>query len=115
MMTVALIAFASNGDRPGSVIHFWCPGCNDAHSVTVDAPESWTWNGDEAAPTFDPSVKVTGVQWPRGIGFYKETHDVEPGRPTICHSWVRDGRIEFLGDCTHVLVGQTVDLPPWPH
>jgi hypothetical protein len=31
--------------------------------------------------------------------------------PSICHSFVRDGRIEFLSDCTHRLAGQTVDLP----
>jgi len=31
-----------------------------------------------------------------------------------CHSFVRDGRIEFLSDCTHALKGQTVDLPDLP-
>jgi hypothetical protein len=30
-----------------------------------------------------------------------------------CHSFVTDGRIQFLGDCTHHPVGQTVPLPPW--
>jgi len=29
----------------------------------------------------------------------------------VCHSFVTDGRIQFLGDCTHNLAGQTVDLP----
>lgn len=23
-------------------------------------------------------------------------------------------RVKYLGDCTHALAGQTVDLPPWP-
>jgi hypothetical protein len=27
--------------------------------------------------------------------------------------FVTDGRIQFLGDCTHALAGQTVDLPDW--
>jgi hypothetical protein len=27
---------------------------------------------------------------------------------------VRAGQIEFLGDCTHALKGQTVALPDWP-
>lgn len=31
--------------------------------------------------------------------------------PAVCHSFVRDGQIEFLGDCTHSLAGQTVPLP----
>jgi hypothetical protein len=29
----------------------------------------------------------------------------------VCHSFVTDGRIQFLSDCTHELAGQTVDLP----
>lgn len=33
--------------------------------------------------------------------------------PYTCHSFVTDGRIQFLGDCTHSLAGQTVDLPDW--
>ena len=27
------------------------------------------------------------------------------------HSYVTDGRIQYLSDCTHPLAGQTVDLP----
>ncbi len=27
------------------------------------------------------------------------------------HSFVVDGHIQFLGDCTHELAGQTVDIP----
>lgn len=32
-------------------------------------------------------------------------------RPQVCHSYVTNGRIQYLGDCTHELAGQTVDLP----
>lgn len=32
----------------------------------------------------------------------------------VCHSFVREGRIQFLGDCTHRLAGHTVDLPAFP-
>jgi len=31
--------------------------------------------------------------------------------PSVCHSYVTDGRIQFLADCTHALAGLTVDLP----
>lgn len=31
----------------------------------------------------------------------------------VCHSFVTEGRIQFLGDCTHALANQTVDLPDW--
>lgn len=32
----------------------------------------------------------------------------------VCHSFVTDGRIQFLADCTHDLAGLTVDLPDFP-
>jgi hypothetical protein len=28
-----------------------------------------------------------------------------------CHSWVKNGEIQFLSDCDHALAGQTVPLP----
>lgn len=34
--------------------------------------------------------------------------------PAVCHSFIRDGQIQFLSDCTHALAGQTVPLPAWP-
>lgn len=76
-------------------IAFECPGCGSAHRVI---PGRWTWNGSLELPTFSPSVLVTWT--------YGDSHE-----PRRCHSFVRDGRIEFLGDCTHDLAGKTVDLP----
>ncbi|MGT2509205.1 hypothetical protein [Cupriavidus basilensis] len=32
----------------------------------------------------------------------------------VCQSFVTDGRIQFLGDCAHALVGQTVPLAEFP-
>jgi len=29
----------------------------------------------------------------------------------VCHSFVTDGNIQYLGDCTHELAGQTIELP----
>lgn len=75
---------------------FMCPGCNDTHEVDG----KWTFNGDYEKPTLRASIKVRGVVDPA----------CDP-TPTICHSYVTDGKIEFLGDCTHELVGQTVELP----
>ena len=38
----------------------------------------------------------------------------EPGDPPeVCHSFITDGRIQFLNDCTHALAGHTVPLPPF--
>jgi hypothetical protein len=29
----------------------------------------------------------------------------------VCHSFITDGFIQFLDDCTHPLAGQTVEIP----
>ena len=97
---------ASNGTAPGRRVNFRCPGCEDVHNVVVDAPSGWTWNGDLEKPTFSPSVLVRYGHLPDGGPM---------GTDPICHSFVTDGRIQFLGDCTHALAGQTVALPPWPY
>lgn len=79
-----------------AVVH--CPGCNIGHPFRVKSNNanrpSWTWNGDMHKPTFTPSMLVNG-------------HD-ESSR---CHSFVTDGKIQFLGDCFHDLKNTTVDLP----
>ena len=31
-----------------------------------------------------------------------------------CHSFIRNGHWEFLGDCAHSLAGQTVPMVPVP-
>ena len=89
--------------RP-NVLLFHCPGCGCGHQVHV-APErndytgaTWGWNGSMERPTFTPSIKVT---WAWG----------ENRVPHCCHSFVTDGNIQFLSDCTHKLAGQTVPLP----
>ena len=88
----------------GGRIAFWCPGCNQAHQITVDGSRGWTWNGDGDRPTFSPSVFVNAPGQ-----FFNPSPDVPS-----CHSFVAAGQIQFLGDCTHGLAGQTVDLPDWP-
>lgn len=88
----------------GGRVAFMCPGCERMHMVRVDGAgrPRWTWNGDADAPTFSPSVRVNA------LGPYHT--DAAP----TCHSFVSGGSIQFLGDCTHALVGQTVDLPDLP-
>lgn len=111
-------SLADNGTAPGRRVHFRCPGCDDVHSVVVDTPDGWGWNGDLERPTFTPSVLVQMTKWKGTFEEYgkwtRPTHpNVEPGGECICHSFVTDGRIQFLGDCTHELAAQTVDLPEW--
>ena len=95
----------------GDSVAFWCPGCDDVHAVNVhsDTRPRWGYNGDPASPTFTPSILLrTG----RAVD---PTFVPEPGDPPeVCHTFVTDGRIQFLDDCTHALAGQTVPLPPYP-
>ena len=56
---------------------------------------NWTWNGSTEAPTLKPSILSRGGPADAEI---------------ICHSFVNDGRVKFLADCSHSLAGQTVDL-----
>lgn len=87
---------------------YWCQGCEDVHVVRVQTDAGtphpcWTWDGNAETPTFEPSVLVT-CNWSE-----------EDGGPTACHTFIRGGMVQFLGDCTHALAGQTLPLPPWPY
>ncbi|QIL71679.1 ammonia monooxygenase [Diaphorobacter sp. HDW4B] len=88
------------------LLRFHCPGCDAQHAIQHGAEDdpNWSWNGSLEKPTFSPSVLVTYTGADAG-------RDGAP--PAVCHSFVTDGRIQFLGDCTHALAGQTVDLPEW--
>jgi hypothetical protein len=81
---------------------FRCPACNEEHVL-----KGWTFNGNADRPTFSPSVLVSynGADADAANG---------AGLPSRCHSYVREGRIQFLPDCSHALKGQTVDLPEYP-
>lgn len=86
---------------------FFCPGCQGAHALNLGAWKvRWEYNGDPDKPTFSPSLLVT---------YEGADADDEHGLPSRCHSFIRDGMIQFLGDCTHALKGQTVEIPEWPH
>lgn len=87
---------------------FFCPGCNECHVVYTGrrgAP-TWAFNGDMDRPTFSPSVLVrTG----RAVDPTFIQEDGDP--PEVCHSFIRDGNIQFLADCSHEMAGRIVALP----
>lgn len=87
---------------------FYCPGCQEAHAVN----DTWGFNGDRERPTFTPSILVTGVERMTDDEYDRimNGEKIQP-RPRRCHSFVSDGQIAFLHDCTHELAGTTVDLP----
>ena len=71
-------------------IFFYCPACKTKHAINV----SWTISGSEDKPTVNPSVLTTGGSDPK----YR------------CHLYIRNGKIEYLGDCSHDMKGKTVDM-----
>jgi hypothetical protein len=83
------------------------------HQVQVGAGSGprWGFNGDFDRPTFTPSIKVT---WSEPSDVPEEFDDTSKDKQMCCHSFVRDGQIEFLGDCTHDLAGKTAPLEPAP-
>jgi Family of unknown function (DUF6527) len=87
--------------RIGEPTHcFECPGCGCLHGVWVARQgycgPTWDFNMDLNNPTIHPSILVR-VPTPSGI--------------KVCHSFIRDGYIQYLNDCTHELKGQTIELP----
>ncbi len=78
-----------------------CPACGYGHFFRTvphkDLPV-WTFNGDRERPTFSPSMLVNA-----------RTHVTNPNA-ILCHSFVRDGKFEFLSDCSHAMAGKTVEI-----
>lgn len=62
---------------------------------TRQGSENWSWNGDTEKPTLKPSI-LTCADW--------------AGKPFRCHTFVNDGNVEFLNDCSHEFAGQTLEL-----
>lgn len=68
---------------------FFCPGCQSKHTISE---KTHHFNGDVDYPTLSPSV----------------IYNAEGYR---CHFYISDGHIQYLTDCTHIMAGQTLDLP----
>jgi hypothetical protein len=91
---------------------FWCPGCDEAHQIHYAGEKAWGFNNDWDKPTFTPSYLTWADPNPKALPdpqFQKYRDGFR------CHSYITNGQIAFLGDCTHALADQTVDLPPWPY
>ena len=88
--TMSLFSSASDNGTTTTGHMYYCPGCDSCHMVYLDR---WTISGDlEINPTVSPSILV------------------RYGDGQICHSFIREGKIEYLSDCTHSLAGQTIDM-----
>lgn len=88
-------------DNEGTYL-IYCPGCKHHHGVWVDKPNAngaqWTFDGNMESPTFNPSLLYT-------IKFGDTSK-----KPYVCHSFIRNGNIQYLNDCTHEYSGKTLLL-----
>lgn len=75
---------------------FDCPGCGNSKVLPITGPRAWGYNGNDDLPTFKPSILQR---------IFRDDST------KVCHSFVTDGKIQFLNDCTHSLAGKTVELP----
>jgi len=103
----------------------WCPGCDDKHPFWVRARGSekpaedqhtWGFDWNLEAPTFTPSLLVHSHKTLINHDLVGDALTApENVRETPqCHSFVREGRWQFLGDCTHGLAGKTYPMVPLP-
>ncbi len=105
---------------------YWCQGCKSHHTVCTMSKVGgavWGFNGNHDKPTFTPSVLVTSGHY---LSHHKPgdscwcTYAAEhPDEADVfkcqrCHTFITDGMVQFLGDCTHELAGQTLPLPNLP-
>lgn len=74
---------------------FMCPACDSPHAFSK---EGWGFNGDFENPT--------ACEHSLGVG--------ETARGNWCHSYMRNGKLEFCSDSQHSLAGQTVEIPEYP-
>ena len=78
---------------------FFCPGCKTEHffvAKSADDNTGWNFNGDFDNPTVTPSILTYPHQVP--VGKFR------------CHCFITNGKVQFLGDCSHELKGQIVEL-----
>ena len=90
-------------DIKGDYWHY-CPGCEQLHQINTerknDNGAQWSFDGNMEQPTFAPSINIT--------------LETSPGKTKRCHYFIDNGRINYCGDSTHALSGQSVELPEIP-
>jgi hypothetical protein len=101
----------------GGMVAFWCQGCKSYHYIHIEGDKHpvWSFNGNYDMPTFSPSILVRSGHYLRQedcwCNYYKEHPEEEQHfKCGICHSFVTDGKIIYLSDCTHELAGQTIEM-----
>lgn len=126
---MSILKPSKDADGVVRAYYFRCPACGHSHTVRVqphpEYPGSplWDWNGSLDQPTFTPSILERSVAYPKGgtPADREEWNRLHAGPTeafmssrfgTRCHSFVANGLIDFLSDCTHTLRGKH-PIPPY--
>lgn len=92
----------------GGGFTFFCPGCEERHQINTSPNLQWEFNGDLEKPTFSPSYLTWNDPNPNADPKHDPTGKYRNG--FRCHSFIKDGMIQYLNDCTHKLAGKTVEM-----
>lgn len=92
-----LFTAVQKGKSINGEYYFQCPGCKNLHGINS---RDWNFNNNLESPTFYPSYLIGRHSSPTARDFAINR----------CHSYITDGKIQFLTDCHHDLAGQTVPL-----
>ena len=119
MSRISKVLRQADDGHGGRSLLFYCIGCGMAHHVNVGTGPGprWGYNENPDKPTFTPSILVRWHQWtppaydPEVSKKIKSGEIVQTRVEKVCHTFVTDGRIHYLSDCTHAFAGQTIDLP----
>ena len=101
----------ASGNDGLRLIH-WCPGCDQPHGIRIEGvPPIWLFDGNYGQPTFAPSIRCFTIE----ITDDDDKPLPSPIQRTLCHYFIKAGKIEYCGDSPHKYAGQTIDLPDWPY
>jgi hypothetical protein len=81
---------------------FYCPACECAHRIQSDKTKTpcWEFNNDLDNPTVSPSIRV-------------RHYSNKLKKKLNCHTFVKNGQIQYCSDCNHKFKNKTVEIPDW--
>lgn len=90
-----------------STLYFMCPGCREFHSIHTDREDI---NGARHILTGTLERPTVSSMISRQIEKFN-TSKHAANHEYRCNSFILDGNIRFLENCTHSLAGKVVELP----
>lgn len=91
----------------------WCPACEEMHIL----PDTWKFDGNLESPTFSPSFRHSGHKTINVDGRWTGEWERDANGkaiPSVCHYILTAGVLNYCGDCTHAMAGQSIPLPCIP-